>query len=407
MPRSLLRSQPKYRHFKPRNLAVVRLDGRDVYLGKYDSAESWEQYYRLLADRKAPTAQPASQTSRSEAKPTFIGVSVAIEAFLNHAQTYYAKATARTREYDNLTHALKPLNELFGLTNANEFGPKSLMLVRQHMIGRQLSRKTINARVNRIKRFFKWTVEQELVVPTVLLGLQAVAGLKQGRTDARETEPVRPVADEHVNATLPYLTPVVQAMVKLQRLTGMRPCEVVMMRLCDIERGGEIWVYEPAKHKNLWRGHQRLVPLGPKAQEILKPFLDRPAEAFIFSPQESEVQRNAERRKNRKSPMTPSQAKRKPKAKPKKTARDRYDTASYRRAIDYGVKIANKKRKENEPEIPAWFPLQLRHTRATEVRRGYGLDGAQSALGHKNADVTQVYAEKNLELAVRIAKETG
>jgi integrase len=105
--------------------------------------------------------------------------------------------------------------------------------------------------------------------------------------------------------------------------------------------------------------------------------------------------------------MTPSQAKRKRKAKPKKTARDRYDTASYRRAIDYGVKMANKERKENEPKIPAWFPLQLRHTRATEVRRRYGLDGAQSALGHKNADVTQVYAEKNLELAMRIAKETG
>ena len=248
---------------------------------------------------------------------------------------------------------------------------------------------------------FKWGVAEELVEPAVYHGLFAVAGLAYGRSDARETEPIKPVADEHVDATLPFLTPVVRAMVKLQRLTGMRPCEVVQMRSCDIDRSGEVWVYVPAKHKNQWRGHQRLVPLGPKAQEILKPFLDRLPETFIFSPAESEAQRNAERRKNRKSPMTPSQANRKRKARPKKTARDRYSTDSYRRAIDYAAKLANKKRKEDEPEIPAWFPLQLRHTRATEVRRRYGLDGAQSALGHKHVDVTQIYAEKNLELAVR------
>ena len=33
--------QPKYRHYKPKDLAVVRIDGRDVYLGKYDSPKSW------------------------------------------------------------------------------------------------------------------------------------------------------------------------------------------------------------------------------------------------------------------------------------------------------------------------------------------------------------------------------
>jgi integrase len=269
------------------------------------------------------------------------------------------------------------------------------------------SRNVINVTLSRVRRMFKWAVSEELVSPTILHGLQSVSGLRAGRSDARETDPVKPVSDEYVNATLPYLTPVIQGMVKLQRLTGMRPCEVVLMRPCDIDRSGDVWVYEPARHKNLWRGHQRLIPLGPKAQEILRPHLDRPAEAFIFSPAESEKQRHARQRRNRKSPMTPSQAKRKPKAKPKRPKRDRYDTASYRRAIDYAVKMANKKRKENEPEIPSWFPLQLRHTRATEVRRRYGLDGAQSALGHKNADVTQVYAEKNLELAVRIAMETG
>jgi hypothetical protein len=41
---------PKYRHYKPKNLAVVRIDGHDHYLGKYDSAETPEKYHRLLAE---------------------------------------------------------------------------------------------------------------------------------------------------------------------------------------------------------------------------------------------------------------------------------------------------------------------------------------------------------------------
>lgn len=108
--------------------------------------------------------------------------------------------------------------------------------------------------MNLIKRCFKWAVAEELVGPNILLGLQAVQALKYGRSPARETEPIRPVADEHVDATLPYLTPVVQAMTKLQRLTGMRPCEIVQMRPCDIDCTREVWVYEPATHKNSGAG---------------------------------------------------------------------------------------------------------------------------------------------------------
>ena len=49
---------PKYRHYKPKNLAVVRIDGRDVYLGRYDSPESREKYRRVVAEwlTRIPTA---------------------------------------------------------------------------------------------------------------------------------------------------------------------------------------------------------------------------------------------------------------------------------------------------------------------------------------------------------------
>jgi integrase len=58
-------------------------------------------------------------------------------------------------------------------------------------------------------------------------------------------------------------------------------------------------------------------------------------------------------------------------------------------------------------KVHCWHPNQLRHTKATEVRRRFGLDGAQVIMGHAKADVTQVYAERSSALAVEIAKKIG
>jgi hypothetical protein len=41
---------PKYRHYRPKNLAVVRLDGHGIYLGKYDSPENHEKYKRVVGE---------------------------------------------------------------------------------------------------------------------------------------------------------------------------------------------------------------------------------------------------------------------------------------------------------------------------------------------------------------------
>jgi integrase len=59
------------------------------------------------------------------------------------------------------------------------------------------------------------------------------------------------------------------------------------------------------------------------------------------------------------------------------------------------------------PPIAHWHPHQLRHTHATQVRRQFGLEAAQVALGHSAADVTQVYTARDLSLAVKVAKEIG
>jgi integrase len=110
-------------------------------------------------------------------------------------------------------------------------------------------------------------------------GLQAVAGLAFGRSAARETEPIRPVPDLYVAALLPFLSPHVAAMVKIQRLTGIRAGELVLMRPCDIDTTGDIWIYEPFDHKNRWRGHRKQIPLGPEAQRLVQSSRVKCAEA--------------------------------------------------------------------------------------------------------------------------------
>lgn len=53
------------------------------------------------------------------------------------------------------------------------------------------------------------------------------------------------------------------------------------------------------------------------------------------------------------------------------------------------------------------FAQALRHAAATEIRRRFGLEAAQVSLGHAKADITQVYAERDIELARKVAMAVG
>ena len=96
--------QPKHGHFKPPNLAVVRLDGKDHYLGKYDSKQSWEKYYQLLADWKRNAGLVA--TPEPDPQSGFIGVSCVIEAYINFAKKYCTKNDSAGKEVKCLSESL-------------------------------------------------------------------------------------------------------------------------------------------------------------------------------------------------------------------------------------------------------------------------------------------------------------
>jgi integrase len=79
-------------------------------------------------------------------------------------------------------------------------------------------------------------------------------------------------------------------------------------------------------------------------------------------------------------------------------AGQRYTRHSYRTAVQRACLRA---------DIAAWSPRQLRHTRATLIRQAYGLEAAKSVLGHAGPKITELYAERVLELAMRIMREIG
>jgi integrase len=128
---------------------------------------------------------------------------------------------------------------------ASRFGLVGFKAVQKMMVDAGLCRSGINRQISRIIRLFKWAVSEELIPPGVHQALRTVPGLRRGRSDARESEPVKPVPDAFVDAIKPYVSRQVWAMVELQRLSGMRPGQVCSMRSADIDTSGKVWTYTP------------------------------------------------------------------------------------------------------------------------------------------------------------------
>lgn len=253
---------PSYRHHNPSGQAVVTIDGRDLYLGKYGTPESRAEYDRLISEWL--------QNGRMLPAGTDLTINEMLVRYIGHCDEYYRRSDGTpTGEAEAIRLSLLPLKHLYGHTLARNFGPRGLKACREAMIDAGLCRNECNKRTQRIVRAFKWAAENELVPASVWHALRAVDGLKKGRSRARETAPVKPVLDEHIAAVLPHVLPPVAAMIQVQRLTGMRPGEVVTMCSGDLDRTGCVWMYRPGQHKTQHHGHERVIAIGPRAQQIL------------------------------------------------------------------------------------------------------------------------------------------
>ena len=387
-----LRKTPAYRLHKPSGQAVVRLDGKDHYLGRHGTEASHETYRRLIAAWLTASRATARSTCPADGSWDLTVNELIISYWERHVVAFYVKDGRPTSERDNIRQALRFLRLHYGHTPAREFGPLGLKAVRNVMIDAGRCRTLINKDVHRVRGLFRWAASEELYPGAMYQSLLTVTALEKHRSLAKERPPVSEVAEEVVMATLPHLPPQVAAMVRLQFLTAARPGEVASLRPRDIDRSDpECWVFRPGSHKTEHHGRERVILLGPRAQEVLSPWLDRDAETHCFCPAEV-VAASAPS-----DPCpTPRSKGHRPPSRPRPGGR--YTKDSFRVAIQRACRRAGIRR---------WTPHQLRHTRATSIRREFDIEAAQIILGHSKPDTTLIYAGRDLAKARSVVMKIG
>jgi integrase len=364
-----------------------------LYLGVHGRPETAVEYKRVcrLLDRNGGT-YPGGEGS--------ITVVEALAHYHRHAVAFYGE---RSYGVIDVRRTIRTIRMLFGKLAACEFGPKCLKTVVDQWVQDGLSRKTINQLLGTAKRCWRWLASEELVSAETWHGLQAVSGLRSGRTSAPDGKPVRPAVRSDVEAALEFLSPTVAAVVRLQLLTGSRCGEIVRMKSGDVDRSAEkLWVYSPPTHKTSWRGRSREILFGAVAQAVLAPFLLRAGDGYVFSPARAEEDRLAERSAKRETPRWESHLRRNEEKRVPDRARppgQRYSTQSIRRAIERACDAAG---------VPRFTPHRLRHLAALEIRTRFGVEHARASLGHTIAAMTECYSrDVDRKLAGEVAAAAG
>jgi integrase len=326
-----------------------------------------------------------------KARDTRLGRLVALKMVL-HAE--HAGPAGRHRFRDEA----RAVARLYGPTPAERFGPLALEACRAELVKAGYCRRLVNQMCGCVRACWRWGSSRELVPHASALALGALAPLRRRRTAAPDHPEIRSADPAAVEATLPQLGRVVAAMVRLQLHTGMRPGEACALRPCDLVRpwktvdGVPMWLYKLDEHKGDWRGLRRWVPLGPAAQAVLGPFLDRDPAAYCFSPAEAarewlEAAGRRWRPRRRRAPGA------------------KYTTESYGHAVAKAVARANRRAPGS---VAPWAPNQLRHLVGTQIEAESpgGREDARCVLGHKSPSTTAVYAEQT-ERAARVLARRG
>jgi len=342
---------PAYVHHKPTGQARVRINGKDHYLGKYGSPGSHEKYDELVAELVVNSHPSSCRT-----------LNAVLAAWWAECKRRYSNGKGKLGGAGNWRPIIRLLREKCGEGRAEDLGPKTLRNILEAAAGEHdWSLSYTKMQLARVRRIYKWAVAEELVKVSAWQKLDTIE-LRHGR----QTSSSPPVADELIEQTLPHLKPTLTDMIRLQRLTGMRPGELVIMRAQDVDRSSDVWVYQPSRHKTQHKGKDRFIYIGPQAQTIIVPYLLRATEAgFLFPTSRS----------------------------------GHYTTGTYQQAIYRACKRHNLKQ---------WSPNQLRKAAATAVRKHLDVESAASLLGHSSSVVTQQhYAAADQQRAIEAAKMLG
>ncbi|MEM7806546.1 MAG: site-specific integrase [Planctomycetota bacterium] len=390
MPRRRNTHEPKHCLHRPSGRGYVRLNGRVFYTGPYGTDEASDEYARLVRtwknnNRRIPPASPAAAT-----------VNEMLADFWRWASEHYPPRDDGTTGAEAFRGPMRIVRRLFGRTPVADFKVPQLEAVRAAMVDEGWVRVSINRQTNRVRQIFKWGVAREYVDPTTFERLKALSPMKKGQAGVTEAEPVKPVPDAAIAATLGELPAAVRGVVLLQLHTGARPGELLKLGPIDIDTSVTPWECRPASHKLAGRGTDRVILFGPQARQVLAEFMvGRAIDKPLFSPREAAVELKARGAKGSRRPnQKPNQ---------KQTSRrigDTYTSQSYAQSIRHACRRAG---------VDAWTPYRLRHNAATALRRHGGIDVAAAVLGHAHGSVVtaSTYAEADLDTARKAIEATG
>ena len=115
MPRQ--KKKPSYLHHKASGQAYSRLNEKVVYLGRFGSPESRDEYEKVVAAWL--DAQPADAI-------TLTLDDLALK-YLQHCETYYVKDGEPTSEVGKTRDGLKVAIRIAGKDRVRDFGPQKLI----------------------------------------------------------------------------------------------------------------------------------------------------------------------------------------------------------------------------------------------------------------------------------------
>lgn len=342
--------------------ARVRIEGHDILLGEFGSDESRIKYAEVIAKvAGGVSVDPLGGSNRgslprNETDATS-GPSVAelLLAFMRHAEGYYVVNGKTTAEVDCFKSAIRPVQQLFAMLPASDFGPLHLKAVQKKYVEAGWSRGFCNKSTNRIRHIWKWGVSNGMLPVATWQALQTVSGLKAGHTSAPDMKRREAVSDDHIEPVRTKLSPRNRDLFDLLRATGSRPAELLGLTMADIDTNADVWVADLQNHKNANRGLSRKLFFGPKAQLILKRC---PTTGPLFT-----------------------------------VDRRTFSNAVKRACVAAGV--------------TPFVPYQLRHTKATELRDTMSIEAAQATLGHAQPSMTARYSAKMDKLGIEAARACG
>jgi integrase len=397
MPKLTAR-EPKVGFHKTSGQARVKYLGKVRYLGKFGSKEAKAAYHQFLADFHAgkldanlPTPGsgnlPGASTRLPDPAPhERIKVKEVILRYYQWAERRYVRADGTSTGEANVVRAcLRPVGERYGELPADELSPLKLVALQEELIERGWSRKYINRAICMVGRCYRWAKKMELVTADAEIRVRGIEGVRPGFMGVKDYDEIEPVSDEDVDRVLDELSPVWGDAVRIARLTGMRPGEVVRINAVEIDRSDPTcWMFSPRFHKTAHRGKKRHIAIGPKAIAILAPRLLQAGRGPVFPVRRDSFRRAIARACARAFPH------------PTLSAISRHKLTTAQRAE---LNAWN--------ESHRWTPNQLRHARATELEREFDYDTSRSTLGHTSLDTTAVYVQRDLTRAMDAARKSG